>query len=287
MIRTGLLLLSLTCPALALAECGARLQVPGVKQITPWLAVELAQGGQLRESVDVRVSDVHGCPPLALGVDVLAPPDNRSRVSVRAAPNGAEIGSTPGGWQPLLGLMPDASGEVVVVPVVEWSAQGQPLPAGRQEVRLRWRLYPADALMPQSLVEVETSLIAEVPAILAVELIAAGARQPLAGVSTMLDFGEVRSGAERSVDIEVRGNARAQLSIARQWGELRLRDRPDYTIPYTLLLDGRVLPDDGSTWLLDGDGNLARARLGVVLGDVERRAAGVYEDTLTVVVAPE
>jgi hypothetical protein len=287
MMRAVMLLLSLSCASLAAADCAARLQVPGVKQITPWLAVELAEGGQLQESIGVRVSNVGGCPALALGVAVLTPPDSRSLASVRAAPNGAEIGSAPGAWQPLLALRADASGEVVLVPVVEWSAQGQPLPAGRQELRLRWRLYPAAALLPQALVEVETLLIAEVPAILAVELIAAGARLPLAGASAMLDFGEVSSGAMRNLDIEVRGNARAQLSISRQWGELRLRDRPDYTIPYTLLLDGRMLADDGSTWLLDGDPELARARLSVVLGDVERRAAGVYEDTLTLVIAPE
>lgn len=286
MIRVVLVLLSLCAATLARAECAARLQVPGVKQITPWLAVELAQGGQLQESIDVRVSDVGGCPPLALGVEILTP-DSRSRISVRAAPNGAEIGSAPGAWQPLLALAADATGEVVVVPVVDWSAQGQALPAGRQEVRLRWRLYPVDDLLPQALVEVETLLVADVPAILEVELIAAGSRLPLAGASTMLDFGEVSSGAERSVDIEIRGNARAQLSISRQWGELRLRARSDYTIPYTLLLDGRMLADDGSVWSLDGNVDLTRTRLGVLLGDVERRAAGVYEDTLTVVVAPE
>lgn len=282
-----ILLLSLTAVAQAQADCAARLLVPGVTPITAWLAVAMADGGQLQESIAVRVSDMTDCPPLALGVELIVPVDGRSRASVRTAPNGAEIGSVPGGWQPLLALIDAGNGEAAVSPVVEWTSQGHALPAGRQELRLRWRLYAADALLPQALVEVETLVIAEVPAVLDVELVAAGTRLPLAGSSAMLDFGEVSSGAERSVDIEIRGNARAQVGISRRWGELRLRDRPDYTIPYTLLLDGRVLPEDGSTWLLDSSGDVARARISVLLGDVERRAAGTYEDTLTVVVAPE
>lgn len=287
MTRALLLTLTLCWGMHARADCAARLQVAGMKLITPWLAVELAQGGQLQESIDVRVSDAQGCPALALGADVTVPPDNRSRASLRVAPNGAEIGSSPGASQPLLALSADADGNLAIDPVLEWSAQGQALAAGRQELRIRWRLYPAGALLPQPLVELETLLVAEVPAILEVELIAAGARLPLAGVNAMLDFGEVASGAERSVDIEVRGNARAQLSITRQWGELRLRGRPDYTIPYSLLLDGRPAPADGMPQALESVGDYARTRLAVRLGDVERRAAGVYEDVLTLVVAAE
>lgn len=287
MTRALLLTLSLCWGMVAHADCAARLQVPGMKRVTPWLAVELAQGGQLQDTLDVRVSDAQGCPALALGVDVSAPPDNPSRASVRVTPNGAEIGSAPGASQPLLALAVDADGNLAIDPVLEWSAQGQALAAGRQEMRIRWRLYPADELLPQPLVELETLLVAEVPAILEVELIAAGARLPLAGANAMLDFGEVASASERSVDIEVRGNARAQLSITRQWGELRLRGRPDYTIPYSLLLDGHAAPADGMPQALEATGDYSRTRLGVRLGDVERRAAGVYEDILTVVVAAE
>lgn len=287
MSRALLLTLTLCWGIHAHADCAARLQVAGMKRITPWLAVELAQGGQLQESIDVRISAAQGCPALALGVDVSVPPDNRSRARLRASPNGAEIGSAPGASQPLLALSANADGNLAIDPVLEWSAQGQALAAGHQELRIRWRLYRAAALLPQPLVELETLLVAEVPAILEVELIAAGARLPLAGANAMLDFGEVASGAERSVDIEVRGNARAQLSITRQWGELRLRGRPDYTIPYSLLLDGRPAPADGMPQPLEASGNYSLTRLGVRLGDVERRAAGVYEDVLTVVVAAE
>ena len=287
MSRALLLILTLCWGLPAWPECAARLQVPGSKLITPWLAVELAQGRQLQESIDVRVSNAQGCPALALGADVSVPPDNSSRARLRVAPNGAEIGSSPGASQPLLALSADADGNLAIDPVLEWSAQGQALAAGRQELRIRWRLYPADELLPQPLVEQETLLVAEVPAILEVELIAAGARVPLAGANAMLDFGEVASGSERSVDIEVRGNARAQLSITRPWGELRLRGRPDYTIPYSLLLDGRPAPADGMPQPLEASGDYSRTRLSVRLGDVERRAAGVYEDILTLVVAAE
>jgi len=269
------------------AVCAARLEVSGIKLISPWLALELARGGQLQESIDVRVSNAEGCPALALGVDVRVPLENRSRVSLRAAPNGAKIGSAPGVSDPLLVLKADASGSAGINPVLEWSAQGQALAAGRQELRIRWRLYSTDALLPKALVELETRLVAEIPAILEVELVAAGARLPLAGASAMLDFGEVSTAAERGVDIEVRGNARAQLSIIRQWGELRLRNRPDYSIPYTLLVDDRAAPANGLPQPLKASRNFTRTRLTVRLGDVERRAAGIYEDILTVVVAAE
>jgi hypothetical protein len=97
----------------------------------------------------------------------------------------------------------------------------------------------------------------------------------------------VASGDERSAEIEIRGNARAQLALSRRWGELRLPARPEYSIPYRLLVDGQPSAGDGSPQPLALSGEVARARLSVVIGDVERRAAGVYEDAITIVVAPE
>jgi hypothetical protein len=286
MIRALLFLSLLIAASTTHAACAARLLVQNARLISPWLAVELARGGQLQESIDIRVTDTQDCPALVLGAEVLVPPDSRARASARAAPNGAQLGSEPGAGQPLLALPDATAGDISIDPVIEWSAQGQALAAGRQELSVRWRLYDADELLPQPLIEVESVLIADVPAVLEVELIAAGNRQPLAGGTAMLDFGEVSSAAARDVDIEVRGNASVQLSVSRNWGELRLRGRVDYTIPYTLLLDGRALAD-GEPQSLRASGDLSRARLSVQLGEVERRAAGVYEDTLTVIVAPE
>jgi hypothetical protein len=287
MIRALIALCSLSFAAHAAAACPANLQVPGVRLISPWLAIELARGGQLRETIDVRVSQMPGCPPLALGVELSLPSNSLARATVRSAPNGAEIGSSPGASLPPLALTAGSDGTSAVNPVVEWSAQGQVLPPGREELRLRWRLYAYDALVPQVLSELETLLIADVPAVLDVELIAAGTRVPLAGASAMLDFGELSSDAKRSVEIEVRGNTRAQLSVRRQWGQLRLRDRANYTIPYRLALNGHALSDDGGVVSLPANGEAAQAHLSVRLGDVERRAAGIYEDTLTVIIAPE
>lgn len=285
MIVRTLLLLIFAGAGAARAECSATLQVPVSHRIPAWLAVDLAEGRMLQESIDLRVDGIDGCPTLALGVDVEAS-DPRSRVEILSAPNGAQVGTSPGAGQPLLRL---ASGrtELRLAPVVAWSAQGQALRAGEHGLRLRWRLFPADDLLPQPLVEVETRLTAKVPAVLEVELAAAGAQLPLAGAQALLDFGEVSSGAARSAEIRVRGNARAQLGISRRWGELRLRDRAGYAIPYTLLLDGQIVSGEEWRWLLDGDSDAGRADLEVRLGDVERRAAGVYEDILTLVVAPE
>jgi hypothetical protein len=181
----------------------------------------------------------------------------------------------------------DESGSAELSPVIEWSAQGQALPAGRHNLSIRWRLFAADALLPQALAEIETLVRADVPAVLDVELIAAGRRQPLAGAEALLDFGEIETGATREVEIEIRGNASAQLALSHRWGELRLRGRSEYTIPYSLLLDGRVVNADGLPQPLSRSGDRSHAQLRVRIDDVERRASGVYEDTLTVIVAPE
>jgi len=286
MIRALCLLSLLICASNTHAACAARLLVQNARLISPWLSVELARGGQLQESIDIRVTDTQGCPALVLGAEVLTAASSPSRATARAAPNGAQIGSQPGAGQPLLALSADSSGDITIDPVIEWSAQGQALAAGRQELSVRWKLFTAAELLPQPLIEVETLLVAEVPAVLEVELIATGNRQPLAAGVAMLDFGEVSSGASRDADIEVHSNARVQLSVSRNWGELRLRGRADYTIPYTLQLDGQPLAD-GMPQLLSASGDFAQARLSVLLGEVERRAAGVYEDTITVIVAPE
>jgi hypothetical protein len=283
-------LLLLACLAVPLsnshAACSARLQVPNSQLISPWLSVELAKGGQLHETVDIRVTDAEGCPALLLGAEIVTALDGQSRAIPRAAPNGAQIGSQPGAGQPLLALPADSAGDITVNPVIEWSAQGVAMAAGRQELSVRWKLFLAAELLSEPLMEVEMSLVADVPAILNVELIAAGYRQPLAAGGAMLDFGAVASGASRDVDIEVRSNTRVQLSVSRNWGELRLIGRAGFAIPYTLQLDGQPLADD-LPHALSAEGELAHARLSVLLGDVERRAAGVYEDTLTVIVAPE
>lgn len=268
----------------AWAECAARVQA-GHVLISPWLAEELAHGGRLQQTLDVRVSGLDGCPPLLLGVSVEGA-DGAERARVLGAPNGAEIGTEPGAGPALLSVLADPGGDSPLSPVLEWSAEGQPLAAGRRTLQLRWQLYAADALLPQSLLTIETQLSAEVPAVLDVELIAAGGRLPLAGANALLDFGEISSGSTRQIDIDIRANAPVQLALSRQYGELRLRGRPDYQIPYSLLIDGRPADTSGTPQPLSSSG-YTRARLDVVIGDVERRAAGLYEDTLTIIVAPE
>lgn len=286
MIRAFLLLCLSINASGVYAACAARLLIPSTQLISPWLSAELARGGQLHETINLRVVNPQGCPALALGAEVLGSAITGTRAAARTAPNGGQIGSQPGTGQPLLALPADTAGEIAIDPVIQWSAQGQPMAAGRQELRIRWRLFAAMELLPQSLDEVETLLVADVPAVLEVELIAAGNRQPLAAGVAMLDFGEAASGATQDVVVEVRSNTSVQLSVSRNWGELRLVGRGGYVIPYSLQLDGSPLAD-GVPQRLNANGELSQARLSVLLGDVERRAAGVYEDTLTVIVAPE
>lgn len=282
MVRCGYALLCLCLPAMASAECSARIQA-GQVLISPWLAEELAHGGRLQQTLDVRVSGLDGCAPLLLGVTVAA---QTGRARVLTAPNGADIGTEPGGGPALLPVPAEPGGDSVLSPVLEWSSEGQSLPAGRQTLRLRWQLYTAEALLPQSLATLESEIGADVPAVLDVELTAAGSRLPLAGASALLDFGEISSGSARQIDIDIRANTPVQLALSSQYGELRLRGRPDYQIPYRLLIDGRPADSSGTPQPLSG-GDYTRTRLDVVIDEVERRAAGLYEDTLTIIVAPE
>lgn len=112
-------------PGVALAECAARVQVGSVL-ISPWLAEDLAHGGRLQQSLDVRVSGLQGCAPLLLGVSIDDVPAG-TRARVQSAPNGAEVGEAPGGGQPLLSVI-GAGGEALLNPF--WN--------GRPKAR-RWR----------------------------------------------------------------------------------------------------------------------------------------------------
>lgn len=269
-----------------LGACEARLLSAPLRSLPGWQSAELARGGSLQERVDLRVEGAPDC-ALLLAVEIADVAAGAGRVSVRGAPNGAVIGSVPGSSLPLLPVLLDAAGGAAPEPLLEWSAEGRALPAGAHAVALRWLLYDANRLLAEPLATLDTRWVAEVPAVLEVNLEGPGIRQALAGTTALLDFGELVSGAQRSLVIAIDGNAPARLQLYPQWGELRLEDRPQYRIPYLLRLDGVALASSAAgTTVVIGPG-LSRRELQVEIGAVERRAAGVYHDVLTLVVAPE
>ncbi len=268
------------------STCQPRLQVAADQPVASWFGAELAAGGRLQETLSARISGMTGCPPLSLGVEA-APLDHPDSTAViRTGPNGAEVGFVPGGGLALLPVVADAQGNATLQPTLQWSAQGVPFEAGPARLRLRWRLFDSASLIASPLAQADTNLTVQVPAILSVDIVAAGLRAPLAGTQTHFDLGELRTGSVHGLAVEVRGNAAAQLSIEQRWGELRIPDRSGWTIPYALSVDGRRI-NGASNLLLDRRGALSRAELQIQIGEVERRAAGRYEDTLTLTVAAE
>lgn len=285
MRRIGFALVALAAGlAQGALACTAQLQAANVHALPTWSSAALAQGGRLQENVDLRIVAGPDC-QLLLGVEIIGPEPDPGRVSVRTGPNGAEIGRAPGSGQPLLPVLLDPAAMALLIPSIEWSAEGRAVAAGIQTAHLRWLLYDAATLLSEPIATLDTRLLAEVPAMLGVTLSVAGARQALAAASVMLDFGELTEGAQRALEIEIEGNAPARISVSAEWGELRHATRSGYRIPYALRLDGRPL-DAGSAPLAVGAG-VARLQLSVEIGEVERRAAGTYEDVLTIVVAPE
>jgi hypothetical protein len=268
------------------ATCQPRLQVPAEQPVASWFGTELATGGRLQETLSVRISGAAGCSPLSLGVEATPLNQPDSTAVVRTSPNGAEVGAVAGGGLALLPVAADAQGNTVVLSTLQWSAQGTPFEAGTARLRLRWRLFDSAALIARPIAQADSQLLVSIPAVLDVQLVAAGRRTPLAGTQTRFDLGELSTGTVHRLAIEVSGNAMAQLSIDQRWGELRIPERSGWHIPYALSIDGRPVVG-GASLLLQRRGMLSQAELEIRIGDVERRAAGHYEDTLTLTVAAE
>lgn len=265
--------------------CDPQIQVPAVIRLSPWVSEPLARGGTVQEPLDIRASRIDGCGELLLGVEIDA---SESRMlQVTSGPNGAPIGREPGAGLALLPLAPEGADQVGARAMILWSMEGTALRAGAATAGLRLRLFPADALLPEPLQELDVTLIAMVPALLELAVVTPAGRSQLAGSRTILDLGEITGGARHGLDIEVRGNSAVRLVVTPEHGELRLRGRPERTIPYTLQLDGRPVGPAGlaeALLLTDGE---ARLRLDLQIGDVERRAAGEYVDVLMISLAPE
>lgn len=265
--------------------CDPQFQMPAVIRLSPWVSEPLARGGTVREALDIRANRIDGCGELLLGVEVDA--SEARALEILSGPNGAPVGREPGAGLALLPLVASGPDQVGASATILWSTAGMALRAGTAAAALRLRLFPADALLPEPLQEFDVMLMATVPAILELAAVTPAGRSQLAGSRTILDLGEITSGARHGLDIEVRGNAAVRLAVTPENGELRLRDRPGRSIPYTLTLDGRPVGPAGLTealMLLDGE---ARLRLDLEIGEVERRAAGEYVDVLTISLAPE
>lgn len=279
MTRMACLLALLSIPC---AACEFALDVPEIVTISSWEATALAEGEASQVPLNVRIS-AEGCASLALGVSYVG----ELPAEVRSSPSGLMVGLDPADSMPLLELPADPGTVVDLQPVLAMRARSAGWPAGPASGSLRWRLYARDGLLESLLIERSSVVLAQVPAVLSVQIEGPQGRNRLDGAPTVLDLGRLERGAVHPLLIEVRGNSSARLSIVARHGVLQSMQRKAYTIPYSLRLDGT--PFDGEVLLPApslNDGTTA-ARLELVLGEVERRAAGAYEEVLTLTVAAE
>lgn len=275
----GLSLMLLSLPGLA---CEARLEVPENVSISSWDAATLAYGESSHAPLDVRVS-ARACGELLLGVGY----EGALPAGVRSSPGGTWLGLTPGDRAPLLPLPAALEEGVNLQPVLAWRPQSQGWPPGPAVGTVRWRLYARDGLLERVVLERTSLVVARVPAVLSVQIRGAHGQSELGSTTTVLDMGRIESGAVHSLLIEVRGNGNARVSVVARHGELRSVGRRAYSIPYTLHLNGRPISGGAPLDAPSFSPGVALARLEVVVGDVERRAAGQYEDVLTLTVAAE
>lgn len=261
--------------------CEVALEVPESVPVSSWEAAALARGQAAAVPLQLRVRS-RGCVGLALGAGV----EGSLRAGVRSAPAGQWLGLQPGDPAPLLDLGMDSE-QVDLQPELAWAAQPGGTTAGLLTAVVEWRLYQRDGLLERLLQRRRSQLLVQVPALLEVEILGPHGLSPLAGAPTLLDLGRLQSGAQHALMLIVRGNSRAQLSISPRFGELRSAARRNHAIPYDLRLDGVPVAEGMALPLPQPDARGSSVQLELQVGEVERRAAGVYEEVLTLTVAAE
>jgi hypothetical protein len=113
-------------------------------------------------------------------------------------------------------------------------------------------------------------------------------------LATTLAFGGLERGAQRSVNIDVRGNRQYQLRVTSQNSGRLLLTPPipgkDWAVPYSLALGGQTVTLSSSAYLAIRPPTLPNSDASytatVTIGDVAGKRAGRYQDVITVEVRP-
>lgn len=164
----------------------------------------------------------------------------------------------------------------------EWTLPaGQAVQPGRYSGDMTFSLY--NGRPPEARLSLQQVVSLSVEVASSVELLV-----PMATWS----LGELTTGARRSVQIGLRGNAATRLSITSSSGGRLVSTLvgADSSIPYSVRLDGHANLLTPGVWerQLSPSSSLEReVELEVELGSTQGVAAGAYADTLTLTVAAE
>lgn len=166
--------------------------------------------------------------------------------------------------------------------------------AGEYEDRLMLRLFEKSSGMPRQVgADLPVLVTAIVPPRAQVNF--AGASSEVFGSMSAggIDFGELRTGAQKDAFIQVRATSPVQLTFSSfNSGRLRHKVTPGATaaIPYTILIDSEPLAlEKGRVTLarkLKSGLEASNYRFAVRIDDADNRIAGTYEDVVTITVEP-
>jgi len=162
---------------------------------------------------------------------------------------------------------------------------GQAVGAGSYRDRVTFRVYSIQGNGIGEVVDIRTVEVStHVAAAVQANVVVGGISRQLDGSTSMLDFGQMQSGAARSFDLEVSGNSGYSVTVQSDNGG-RFMDRTrSQGVPYTLSVNGASVRLDRPVSLSYG-GGYGRHQMTVTLGDVSQALAGDYSDSLVVTVS--
>jgi hypothetical protein len=105
-----------------------------------------------------------------------------------------------------------------------------------------------------------------------------------------VDLGELKpGGVDPLIEIFVQSTGGYQLTAqSENNGYLKLEDDANWLVPYSMALDGNIVPFSGpGLSVADApDAHQDHIKMSFVIGDASRHRAGVYRDTITLTIEP-
>jgi len=163
--------------------------------------------------------------------------------------------------------------------------RGQQAAAGRYTDEIELRLFEAGSA--NQVASARLSLAVDVAGSFGINLAGADVTSPF---NHSMDFGVLERGASREVRVDVRSSQRYVLQLqSEHGGELVHRELDRWQVPYSLTLDGSVIPLGAvhSEGPFEPTPSTGRSKsLRVMIGETAGRRAGTYGDTITIRIEP-
>ena len=125
----------------------------------------------------------------------------------------------------------------------------------------------------------------QIPASARLEVVSDWGQQNLGGTSGLIDLGIIQAGVSGSAGLHLRGNSPVVISIQAERGFLENQDNDAYRLDYRLTINGQTLnaTQVWQQWLTPD----SYIPVTVTVPDVERVAAGAYQDRIQITIRPE